>query len=513
MTNSNVTVKLFNEAKSNNITNMQFIEGFRTTLKTAFYEKWDFNQQSYKRGIPTDILKIIMDYKPLSVCIPKQFGGRGDTIANSMAIMSEASYESLALSLMLSINYALFIQPVDKYGQEEVKGLIFKRFLEQNNMGGLMITEPDFGSDALNMQTSYNENSEYFHLTGKKHWAGLTGMANFWLLAARKSNDGKLKRDIDFFICDVEQSEQKIEVEEYFENLGLYIIPYGVNKIDVKIPKVQRLIPHSSGIKLMLDVLHRSRLQFPGMSMGFIRRILDEATNHSKQRTVGGRTLINYDQVKYRLSRLQVNYTICSALCIVGSEMADLEKDLTGAGFEANIIKCVTTDLMQESSQSLLQLFGAQGYKINHIAGRSTVDSRPFQIFEGSNDILYIQICDALIKKMQACNELNLYKFLLNFEPTQLAVDYISEQVNFTISSQLQQHKQMELGILISRVFALNTILKIQDRNFNTRLLESAKIALIDDITQLCSTYRYSSNLTFVDNYQDKSFWVDFVKV
>lgn len=31
-------------------------------------------------------------------------------------------------------------------------------------MGGLMITEPDYGSDALSMQTSYNENSKHAHI-------------------------------------------------------------------------------------------------------------------------------------------------------------------------------------------------------------------------------------------------------------------------------------------------------------------------------------------------------------
>src|SRR5659263_232457 len=79
-----------------------------------------------------------------------------------------------------------------------------------------------------------------------------------------------------------------------------------------------------------------------------------------------------------------------------GSQMADISNDLTGLGFEANIIKTVTTDLMQESAQSLLTLVGAIGYKLNHIAGRGTVDTRPFQIFEGSNDILYNQISESL---------------------------------------------------------------------------------------------------------------------
>lgn len=47
------------------------------------------------------------------------------------------------------------------------------------------------------------------------------------------------------------------------------MIPYGLNKIDIKVPQQNKLIPESTGLKMMLDILHRSRLQFPGMGMGF----------------------------------------------------------------------------------------------------------------------------------------------------------------------------------------------------------------------------------------------------
>ena len=36
---------------------------------------------------------------------------------------------------------------------------------------------------------------------------------------------------------------------------------------------------------------------------------------------------------------------------------------------EANAIKTVLTDYMQKASQSLLQLTGAKGYRLDHIAG------------------------------------------------------------------------------------------------------------------------------------------------
>jgi alkylation response protein AidB-like acyl-CoA dehydrogenase len=361
-----------------------FIQHFKDTLKKVFHDENDIDKMGITRGIPTEVLGKIMDCNPLSVAIPTKYGGRGGKVQESLELLSAASYESLALSLTLGINSALFLQPFAKYGQDCVKPEVFSRFLHNQNMGGLMITELGFGSDALNMQTSYKEDADHFHLKGTKHWAGLTGQADYWLLSARKQTEqGGLQRDIDFFVCDNTQPDQKIVVEEYFENLGLYQIPYGRNSVDVKIPKIQRLIPQTNGVQMMLDLLHRSRLHFPGMGMGFVKRMLDEAITHCQARLVGGRSLFSYDQVQQHLARLQANFTIISAFCKHSSGVAGIENDLTPLGLEANIIKTVTTDLMQDSSQTLLTLVGAKGYKLNHISGRGTVDSRPFQIFEG----------------------------------------------------------------------------------------------------------------------------------
>src|SRR5690625_5645862 len=99
-----------------------------------------------------------------------------------------------------------------------------------------MSTEPYISSDALKMNTSfiYDENSESYKIEGLKHWAGLTGWADFWLITARSRNeDGELSRDIGFFIHD--SSNGGIDVLEYYKNLGLYMLPYGRNKIDITV--------------------------------------------------------------------------------------------------------------------------------------------------------------------------------------------------------------------------------------------------------------------------------------
>ena len=488
----------------------QFLGDFKSQLRQLFYVRGDIDELSTQRGLPPFMLREIMAGNPLATYIPEEFGGRGGKIQEGLALTAAASYESLPLSLGFGINWALFLQPVAKYALPAVQPDIFQGFLRDRKMGGLMITEPGHGSDALHMQSSYVLADDRYHIQGIKHWAGLTGWADYWLLTARKkSADGGLMRDIDFFICDVTAPDQNVVVEEFYQNLGIYLLPYGRNRIDVKVPQAQKLQPRSTGIKMMLDLLHRSRMQFPGMGMGFLQRMLDEAVAHCRQRHVGGRSLFHYDQVQQRISRLQSAYTICSAMCLNSSRKAGIVNDLSTHGLEANAIKTCVTDLMQQSAQSLLQLVGAKGYRLNHIAGRALVDSRPFQIFEGSNDILYIQIAETLLKQLQRSKQRNLSQFLTMHELTERAMDRLNQLLDFEVNLQLPQRKLLELGRVFSRITTMSLVAKLEETSFNKELIESSLVNLQQEIRALLSGFRAQNSTEFVEDYQAGKSWFE----
>jgi alkylation response protein AidB-like acyl-CoA dehydrogenase len=465
-----------------------------------------------KRGLPQEEWKLIMESNPFRVSIPKEFGGRGSLPHEYMALLEAASYESLPLSLMFGINMGLFLQPLAKYADPAIQQGIFQRFIENQSLGGLMITEPDFGSDALNMQTFYTEESDHFHLKGRKHWAGLTGIADFWILTARKkSDDGHLMRDIDFFVCDVSEQDQKITVEEYYDNLGLYHIPYGRNHIDVRLPKLQRLQPHSTGVKMMLDLLHRSRMMVPGMASGFIQRMLDEGLEHTSQRRIGGKRLYDFDQVQKRLAGLQASYTICSAMCLNTSKKAGIENDLSMAGIEANAVKTVTTDLMQQAAQSLTQLIGAKAYRQSHIAGRGITDSRPFQIFEGSNDILYAQISEGVVKQMRKIKETNLFQWLKTNALTHRSADRVKEYFSFNLDPNLPQRKLVDLGKAIARIISMDYVQELADHGFRSDMIAGGMSLLQQEINQIMSTFKSKPGLILVEDYKENSSWIRFM--
>ncbi|MEI6864919.1 acyl-CoA dehydrogenase family protein [Flavicella sp.] len=491
---------------------LEYIKEFEDTLKYVFHNKFDINQFSKERGIPAVVLRDIMSKSPLSVAIPEHFGGRGMKVHECLRILSAASYESLPLSLTFGINIALFLEPVAKYANESVKEDIFKRFLNQQNMGGLMITEPNYGSDALGMQT-YNEKLEDNYLIkGTKHWQGLTGMADYWLITSRQKNsNGGLNRDIDFFICDVTQDNQQINVTEYYSNLGLYMIPYGKNEIDIQIPSKFKLEPETSGIKMMLDILHRSRMQFPGMAIGFIKRLLDESIKHCNKRIVSGKPLIELDQIQYQISKIQSAHTIASAMCFRSSSNSGIEIDLSNNGIEANTMKAFITDLMQESAQTTTQLFGSQGFKTENIGGRGIMDSRAFQIFEGSNEMLYTQITEMIVKFMKRQKEFNIYNFLKDFSLTNKSFEYFKKDIQFNFIPGIKQRKMIDLGKIFTRIISLNFVLELEEKGFQKDLIENCIELLRLDVTQLTSAFHTKNNVNIIEEQGDNSLWYNFV--
>src|SRR5690625_5852866 len=77
----------------------------------------------------------------------------------------------------------------------------------------------------------------------------------------------------------------------------------------------------------------------------------------------------------------------------------------------AHFMKALSTDLMHQSSQTFTQLSGANGYRINNIGGRGIMDSRAFQNCEGSNEMLYSQFGEMMIKLIRMKKEFNINSF------------------------------------------------------------------------------------------------------
>jgi hypothetical protein len=256
-----------------------------------------------------------------------------------------------------------------------------------------------------------------------------------------------------------------------------------------------------------MDLLHRSRLRLSGIGLGFIKRMLDESLTHCQQRYVGGKNLLGYDQVQHRLSQLQAWYTINSAMCHYTAEVSGVKNDLTSFGLQANSTKAVVTDMMQDAAQSLLQLMGAKGYRRDHIAGRAVADSRPFQIFEGSNDVMYIQIAEAILKKMRKAKETNFYSFISQFELTDRIAGYYKNILTLKLDLDLPQRTKVALGKIIARLVTAEFTLGLLDTGFRADLVDNAIQVVGNTIAEQVSSISQFRPIHVIEEYRDGGDW------
>jgi alkylation response protein AidB-like acyl-CoA dehydrogenase len=476
-----------------------YLNKYEKSIKNLFSTRYSQDEMGHERGIPPFVMNQIGRLSPSEVSIPESFGGRGSLPQEILSVLEVTSYESLALALILAINGTLFLEPVAKYGPHRLKEKIFPRFIGGQNLGGLMMTEPDYGTDALSIQTSWKATENGYTIEGQKHWAGLSGWADFWLVTARERKSASdLKREIDFFVCDSSDPRQFVRPVEKYHNLGLYMIPYARNHVDVEVPSHHRLVPVKSGIRLMQDLLHRSRMRFPGMAAGFIHRMLDEAVEHTRERFVSGKALYSYDQVQKRLSDLQADYTISSAFCRHAAGISSIGNDLSDRALEANIHKTVLSDMMQSASQSLLQLFGAKGYRLNSIAGRSVVDSRPFQIFEGSNDVIYPQIADIFLKHMIKIKEFDFFRALKSHPLMGKIADRLKKITGFSIDPNMVQRKKVDFGRIIGRITAMEWTLEMGECGYDPTLINQALSSMTERILGLLGTFQGVNSASYL---------------
>jgi len=259
-----------------------------------------------------------------------------------------------------------------------------------------------------------------------------------------------------------------------------------------------------------MDLLHRSRLRLSGIGLGFIRRMLDEAVCHCQQRFVSGKSLLAYDQVQHRISLLQAWFTIASAMCHYTAKVSSISNDLTSYGLQANAAKAILTDMMQDSAQSLLQLTGAKGYRRDHIAGRSVADSRPFQIFEGSNDVMYSQVADIVLKKMKDGKYRNFYTFLSQFELTIKAAERFREVLNYNLDFSSVQRTRVMLGKVIAKLITADFTIELYETEFRQDLIDNALEVIGNDIATQMPALTHARLIQVVEGYREKSDWKQF---
>jgi (2S)-methylsuccinyl-CoA dehydrogenase len=270
-------------------------------------------------------------------------------------------------------------------------------------MVGVMVTEPDYGSDVANIKVSATPVDGGYAINGVKTWATFAGRADVIMLLARTDPDhGSGHRGLSLFVVDKEPAAGHAFAFEQpgggkMEGRAIDTIGYrGMHSYEVAfsdwVVPAENLVGGDGGLGqgfyLQMEGFENGRLQTAARAVGVMQAAFDAGLAYAQERNVFGRAVFDYPLSKAKLARM-------AALIQAGRQFSYDVAGRMGRGegtLEASMVKAYVCRAAEWVTREAMQLHGGMGYAEEFPVSRYFVDARVLSIFEGADETLCLRV-------------------------------------------------------------------------------------------------------------------------
>jgi alkylation response protein AidB-like acyl-CoA dehydrogenase len=267
------------------------------------------------------------------------------------------------------------------YGKPEQRRHWMPGMVGGDLLGAYCLSEAHAGSDAAALSTRAVRDGDAYVLTGAKAWITHAGLADFYTVMARTSDDGP--RGISCFLVPGDAEGLSFGAQE--RKMGLTASPTRVVNLDgVRVPADHLIGAEGQGFTIALAALDSGRLGISACATGLAQAALESATSYAKQREQFGKPIIDHQGVGFLLADMTAAVESARATYLAAARRRDAGRPYTTA---ASVAKLVATDNAMRVTTDAVQVLGGSGYTKDFPVERYFREAKVMQIFEGTNEI------------------------------------------------------------------------------------------------------------------------------
>lgn len=348
--------------------------------------------------IPDDILNEMREMGLFGLTIPVDYGGAGMSIGQYIETVKQLSYAAPAYRSTVSINIGMTGSAIKNFGTDDQKAQWLPR-IASGEIACFGLTEPGSGSDSAAMQTMAVRDGNGYRLNGTKRYITNAPHAKIALIMARTSKEALPKNaHVSAFIVDMESAGISVgKPDKKMGQSGAQIADIVME--DVKIPG-DALVggEEGRGFQIAMQSLDNGRLSVAGMGVGMGRRILDTAVRYATERKAFGEPIANFQLIQAMLADSEAE--LYAAECMIADACARADK---GEAIlrKAAAAKLFATETCGRVADRCVQIYGGAGYLAEYPAERFFRDARILRIYEGTSQIMQLQIAKHLLREFE----------------------------------------------------------------------------------------------------------------
>ncbi len=362
-------------------------------LKFANNEMIPIAQDLDEKGeFPKDLIKKAWELGLLNTCIPVEYGGAGFSNLDSVIISECLAYGCMGINTSMMAN-DLALLPIVIAGTDEQKKKFLTPFTEAPKIASFCLTEPNYGSDAAGIKTTFKEDGDNWVINGDKMWITNAGYADLFVVYG--SIDTNLKhKGISCIVVDAKTSG--IEVGKKEDKMGHRASDTrGIRFNNVKVPKDNMLGTPGGGWIIAMKTLDHSRPLVASSAVGGSWRALECVKTYAKERFQFGKPIGAHQAVGTMIADIAMKTEASRLLTYKAAAMADQGIKNTEV---ASYAKAFAADACMENTTNAVQIFGGYGYSKEYPVEKLMRDAKLIQIYEGTSQIQRLVISREVLK-------------------------------------------------------------------------------------------------------------------
>jgi isovaleryl-CoA dehydrogenase len=299
--------------------------------------------------------------------------------------MEEMGAVDASTTLSYLAHTILCVNQISNNASKEQKKIFLPKLLTGEKIGGMGMSEPGAGSDALGMKCKSTKKGDGYELNGTKTWITNGPVGDVFYVYTR-SGDGK--KDISTFL--IERGMPGFSTGKKFHKMGMRASPTGELVFDkCVVPAANRVGEENTSVKQMMRNLDLERITIAGISLGCARAAIDYSTNYAKERKQFGKPIGAFQQIQERLAEASAWYEACRALTFNVAQMWDSGK-LSGkdASTLAAKAKLQSAQMATQVGLDAIQILGGYGYTREYPVERYMRDAKLMEIGAGTNEVM-----------------------------------------------------------------------------------------------------------------------------
>jgi acyl-CoA dehydrogenase len=353
--------------------------------------------QAYDRQarMPMDVIKKAWEEGLLNLAIPKEYGGKGYGLMESVIVVEEIAAACPGIATSIFDN-DLGAEPIIIGGSNEQKERILKELVNEFTLIAFATSEPSMGSDVAGMQCRAKQDGDDWILNGSKYWITNGGYAKYITTFATIDPE-KRHKGICAFI--VPTDAEGVTTGKHIPKLGQRASnTVAVNLNNVRIPEKNVLAKPGRGFVLAMQTFAHTRPAIGAFATGCARSAMEYAMDYAKEREAFGRTIDNYQAIQFKIANMFKDIEAARILTYKSAWEADqgMDNNLSSA-----IAKAFASDVATKVTTEAIQIFGGYGYIKTYPVEKLFRDAKLFQIYEGTSEIQRIVISRFAMKQYE----------------------------------------------------------------------------------------------------------------